>query len=125
LCRRKSTPSGTGSASGKQQPQGGGADLAGAGAGQLSLQSLLTAEVVAVAKLVDSSLGQGPPVAPGVLERVKAWGDVPVSVEVLQDGLGVQVRGLAKRKEAAGEVAAAAAQVVAAWKAQISQQGKK
>jgi hypothetical protein len=44
---------------------------------------------------------------------------------VLQDGLGVQVRGLAKRKEAAGEVAAAAAQVVAAWKAQISQQGKK
>lgn len=86
---------------------------------QLTLRALLQADVKAVVQLVDAS-----PVSSAALERIKSWANVPVSVEVLQDGLGLQVRGLAKRKGAGMEgVAAAAAQVVAAWKAQISQQG--
>jgi hypothetical protein len=115
LCR-KGTPAG------KQQL----GPAASHAAGQPTLQGLLTAEVQAVNQLVESSLAHGAPIAPATVERVRAWGDVPVTVELLQAGLGLTVRGLSKRKEAGVEgVAAAAAQVVAAWKAQISQQGRK
>jgi lipoate synthase len=93
----------------------------GPATGSALAQELLEAEVKAVEGIVKGPAETGAvEVKQQLAERVRSWAGVAVSVELLQGGLGRRVKALSKQAGAWLGVGEAAAEVVKAWRAQLS-----